>query len=100
MHIKELDPVLCLEIDGVLVNTHQVDKKHVTIEYWRHRWFYQYGLASKKNWSIYIAIQSAMGNFKPKKFTQKEFPYLIKSKINQNERIENAAKDAAISDIS
>lgn len=91
-------PLLCLEIDDKIVNTHQVDYKHQTTEYWRHRWFYQYGLASKKNWQIFIAVQSPMGNFKPKRFSQKEFPYLIKSKSNQND-IEKQVADATIGDL-
>jgi len=91
-------PMLCLEIDGEIVQTHDVDYRFQTTEYWRHRWFYQYGLASKKNWQIFIAVQSPMGNFKPKRFSTKEFPYLIKSKKNQND-IEKQNSDATIGDI-
>lgn len=91
-------PVLCLEIEGKLVQTHDVNYKYDIIAYWRHRWFYQYGLASKKNWEIFIAVQSPMGNFKPKRFTQKEFPYLIKSNQNQYDNKKQVA-NATIADV-
>lgn len=91
-------PMLCLEIEGKLVQTHDVNYRYDIIEYWRYRWFYQYGLASKKNWEIFIAVQSPMGNFKPKRFSQKEFPYLIKSKSNLYDNKKQVA-DATISDI-
>lgn len=89
-------PLLCLEIDDIIVNTHPVDYKHQTTEHWRHRWFYQYGLASKKNWQIFIVVQSPMGTFIPKRFSKKQFPYLIKS--NQNDNKEQNA-DATIGDV-
>ena len=91
-------PLLCLEIDGKIVNTHQVDYKHQTTEYWRHRWYYQYGLASKKHWNIFIEVQSPMGNFIPKRFSQKHFPFLIKSNQNQYDNKEQVA-NATIADV-
>lgn len=91
-------PVLTLEINGIVAAERVIDQQIRFIKYWQHRWFYQYALASQKNWQIYIVIRSTMGNFKPKRFTRTEFPFLIKSKSNQNGIIENVA-DATIADI-
>ena len=91
-------PLLCLEIDGTIVDTHQVDYKFQTTECWRHRWYYQYALASKKNWQIFIAVQSPMGTFIPKRFSKKHFPFLIKSNQNQYDNKEQVA-NATIADV-
>ena len=91
-------PVLTLEINGIVAAERIYDKRTGFVQYWQHRWFYQYALKQKKNWQIYIVIRSTMGNFKPKRFTRTEFPFLIKSKSKQNGIIENVA-DATIADI-
>lgn len=84
-------PVLTLQIGDTIAAERIIDQKERMFAYWRHRWFYQYGLASKKNWQIYIVVQSTMGIFKAKRFTRREFPYLIKSNQIKNAEHETVA---------
>jgi hypothetical protein len=75
---------MVLEFKGEVRATAYPIRCHESIMRQRKQWYYFYGLATHKEWEIYIIHKSEMKECKP--FRIKEpFPYFTKSQNKQNE---------------
>ena len=78
---------MALSYNGEEVATATVPKFYSDIEKQRYRWVHTYGLTPKKDWEIYIKVESSMGKYTDvNKFNiKKEFKYITKQKqTNEN----------------
>lgn len=82
MHYERIE--MTLEVKGEVRATAYPLRNHESIMRQNKQWYYFYGLASHKDWEVYITQKSQMKECKPFRIYQ-EFPYLNKSQNQQNE---------------